>query len=135
MALSPSSIAVRWDLQPVKYCELFPFSELRVFYTKDTENATGFRSVDVNRSKNHMVIQHLEHFKTYLVWLQTLTTGGLGPKSKAVKTRTLEKGEQYQLHLFLHIVECGWRSGKNTRLPQMSCVGTLNSTTHPKYNL
>ena len=59
------------------------------------------RSSDVNRTTNHIVIQHLEHFEFYFIWLQTLPTRGLGPKSKEVKIRTLEKGESYKIEYFM----------------------------------
>lgn len=81
------------------------------------------RSSDVNRTTNHIVIQHLEHFEFYFIWLQTLTTHGLGPKSKEVKIRTLEKGQSflYSGHLTLVVsvqllVIC-LKSHKNHRTP------------------
>lgn len=91
-ALSPSRVRLSWTFPHSNSCEIFPILNLRVFYTQDIENVTMTRSSDVNRTTNHIVIQHLEHFEFYFIWLQTLTTHGLGPKSKEVKIRTLEKG-------------------------------------------
>ena len=65
------------------------------------------RSSDVNRTTNHIVIQHLEHFEFYFIWLQTLTTHGLGPKSKEVKIRTLEKGQSYKIECFMSFLYSG----------------------------
>ena len=50
-------------------------------------------SVNVNKSINNVVIQDLENFEYYLIWVQTITSRDLGPKSKEVKTRTLEQGK------------------------------------------
>lgn len=68
----------------------------RVSYNlAEKENVTFAHFLDVNKFNSNAVISNLEHFGYYLFWLQTITSHGLGPKSKAVKTRTLEKGERY----------------------------------------
>ena len=65
----------------------------RIFYEKAQDNATDIHYVEVNRSASHIIIENLENFEYYLVWMQAITSRGLGPKSKEVLTRTLEKGE------------------------------------------
>lgn len=94
LALRLSSIAVKWDLPQSNHCGVFPLRGYRVFYAlSNIDNATRSHSIDVNSSTDHVVIQHLENFQYYLIWLQTITTRGLGPPSKAMKIRTIEKGE------------------------------------------
>ena len=89
--LSLSTITVKWNLPQSNHCEVFQSTGFRVYYTLN--GTTWTRSIDVNASTNHVVIQHLEDFEYYLIWLQRITARGLGPKSKEVKIRTLEKGK------------------------------------------
>ena len=96
LALSPSSIAVNWNLLQSNHCEIFPLLGFRVFYSfNDKDNFTLNHFVNGNKSNSNVVIQDLENFEYYLIWIQTITLLGLGPKSKLVKTRTLEQGEVY----------------------------------------
>ena len=65
----------------------------RVFYSfKDEEDVTVTHFVNVNKSNSDLVMQDLEIFEYYLIWIQARTSRGLGTKSEAVKTRTLEQG-------------------------------------------
>lgn len=57
-------------------------------------------SVNVNKSINNVVIQDLENFEYYLIWVQMITSRDLGPKSEAVKTRTLEQGKSCYWFVF-----------------------------------
>ncbi|KAJ7375164.1 hypothetical protein OS493_001902 [Desmophyllum pertusum] len=92
LALSPSSITVNWNPPRSNHCEIFPLVGFRAFYAfTDNKNVTFTHFTDVNKSNSNIVIQNLENFEYYLIWLQTKTSRGLGPKSKAVETRTLEK--------------------------------------------
>ena len=92
--MSPSSIAINWNLLQSNHCEVFLLLGFRVFYSfNNKENSTVTHSVNVNKSINNVVIQDLENFEYYLIWVQTITSRDLGPKSKAVKTRTLEQGK------------------------------------------
>lgn len=91
--LSPSAISVTWEIPRSNHCEVFPLQGFRIFYSLQT-NLTNIRFVDVKSPSNHIVIQNLENFENYLLWVQTITPRGLGPKSTAALTRTLEKGER-----------------------------------------
>ena len=65
-----------------------------VFYSfKDEENVTVTHFVNVNKSDSYVIMQDLDNFEHYLIWIQARTSRGLGPKSEVVKARTLEKGE------------------------------------------
>ena len=88
-AESLSSVTVKWD-SPLNQCDVFQSIGFRVFYK--LSNATKIHSLDVTVSTNHLVLQNLKDFKMYVVWLRRITSGGLGPKSAAMKIRTLEKG-------------------------------------------
>ena len=86
-------MAISWNLPQSNYCEVFPLVGFRVFYSfKDEENVTVTHFVNVNKSNSDVVMQDLENFEYYMIWIQARTSRGLGPKSEAVKTRTLEKG-------------------------------------------
>lgn len=101
LALSPSSIAINWNLLQSNHCEIFPLLGFRVFYSfRNKENAMVTHSVNVNKSINNVVIQDLENFEYYLIWVQAITSRDLGPKSKAVKTRTLEQGKSRYWFVF-----------------------------------
>jgi len=83
------------------HCEVFPLVGFRVFYSfNDKENVTGTRFVNVNKSSSNFVIQDLEHFEYYLIWIQTITSRDLGPRSIAVETRTLEQGESSYMYVY-----------------------------------
>ncbi|RMX41265.1 hypothetical protein pdam_00012375, partial [Pocillopora damicornis] len=88
--LSPSAISVTWEIPRSNHCEVFPLQGFRIFYSLQT-NLTNIRFVDVKSPSSHIIIQNLENFENYLLWVQTITPRGLGPKSTAVSTRTLEK--------------------------------------------
>jgi len=93
-AESLSSVTVKWD-SPLNQCDVFQSIGFRVFYK--LSNATKIHSLDVTVSTNHLVLQNLKDFKMYVVWLRRITSGGLGPKSAAMKIRTLEKVVQVNM--------------------------------------
>ncbi|XP_022784712.1 protein sidekick-1-like isoform X2 [Stylophora pistillata] len=88
--LSPSSINVTWNFPQSNHCEVFPLQGFRTFYSLQ-KNVTNIQFVDVKSPKNYIFIQNLENFKYYSLWVQTITSRGLGPKSTVVLARTLEK--------------------------------------------
>ncbi|XP_015753438.1 PREDICTED: phosphatidylinositol phosphatase PTPRQ-like [Acropora digitifera] len=93
-AESLSSVTVKWD-SPLNQCDVFQSIGFRVFYK--LSNTTKIHSLDVTVSTNHLVLQNLKDFKMYVVWLRRITSGGLGPKSTAMKIRTLEKVVQVNM--------------------------------------
>lgn len=88
---SLATITVNWDLPQSNHCKVFQSTGFRVFYGLNDTALT--HSIDINMSTNNVVIRNLKDFEYYFIWLQRITTRGLGPRSEVEKLRTLEKGK------------------------------------------
>lgn len=66
---------------------------LRVFYVITSKPNETISRNDINVTKRNIKIENLEKFANYRVWVQSVSTRGLGVSSIPINVRTLEEGE------------------------------------------
>jgi len=66
---------------------------LRVFYVITSKPNETISRNDINVTKRNVKIENLETFANYRVWVQSVSTRGLGVSSIPINVRTLEEGE------------------------------------------
>lgn len=66
---------------------------LRVFYVITSKPNETISRNDINVTKRNVKIENLEKFANYRVWVQSVSTRGLGVSSIPINVRTLEEGE------------------------------------------
>lgn len=66
---------------------------LRVFYVITSKPNKTISRNDINVTKRNVKIENLEKFANYRVWVQSVSTRGLGVSSIPINVRTLEEGE------------------------------------------
>jgi len=66
---------------------------LRFLYIKTSKPNETISKNDVNVTKRSVKIENLEKFVNYTVWVQSVSTRGLGVSSIPIYVRTLEEGE------------------------------------------
>lgn len=66
---------------------------LRVFYVITSKPNETISRNDINVTKRSVKIENLEKFANYRVWVQSVSTRGLGVSSIPINVRTLEEGE------------------------------------------
>ena len=98
-ASGTTSILVEWTTVPVESDVIL----LRVFYVKTSKPNVTISRTDVNVTKRSVKIKKLEKFVNYTVWVQSVSTRGLGISSIPIYVRTLEEGESsvLKVHKFI----------------------------------
>lgn len=66
---------------------------LRVLYVITSKPNETISRNDINVTKRNIKIENLEKFANYRVWVQSVSTRGLGVSSIPINVRTLEEGE------------------------------------------
>lgn len=66
---------------------------LRVLYVITSKPNETISRNDINVTKRNVKIENLETFANYRVWVQSVSTRGLGVSSIPINVRTLEEGE------------------------------------------
>ena len=76
---------------------------LSVFYVKTSKPNERISRTDVNVTKRSVAIKNLAKFVNYTVWVQSVSTRGLGISSIPIYVRTLEEGESrvFKVHTFI----------------------------------
>ena len=93
---------MRWNLPWSNHCEIFQSFGFRVSYQLNNDDSTTrVQYVDTNTSISHLVINNLEKFEYYVIWLQQLTSHGPGAESQRFQLKTLEEGELCVMNLTL----------------------------------
>ena len=90
-AISPTSVLIRWTFPSSSYKPIIPTSALRILYELQ-RNVTVANIKDTNVTTGFVVLDKLEKFAWYTVWVKSVTSRGLGVKSECFKIRTLEEG-------------------------------------------
>ena len=98
-ASGTTSILVEWTTVPVESDVIL----LRVFYVKTSKPNVTISRTNVNVTKRRVKIKNLEKFVNYTVWVQSVSTRGLGISSIPIYVRTLEEGESsvLKVHKFI----------------------------------
>ena len=98
-ATGTTSILVEWTIVPVESDIIL----LSVFYVKTSKPYETISRTDVNMTKRRVKIKNLEKFVNYTVWIQSVSTRGLGISSIPIYVRTLEEGESsvFKVHTFI----------------------------------
>lgn len=98
-ATGTTSILVEWNTVPVESDIIL----LNVFYVKTSKPNETISRTDVNVTKQSVKIENLEKFVNYTVWVQSVSTRGLGISSIPIYVRTLEEGESsvLKVHTFI----------------------------------
>ena len=91
--ISPTTVLVRWDnSSPTYYESSLSTTAVRIFY-KLQENWTDMNVRDANFTAGYFVLDNLETFSWYNLYVRVVTSRGLGVKSELFVVRTLEEGE------------------------------------------
>ena len=91
--ISPIAVLVRWDnSSPTYYESSLSTTAVRIFY-KLQANWTDMNVRDANFTAGYFVLDNLETFSWYNLYVRAVTSRGLGVKSELFVVRTLEEGE------------------------------------------
>lgn len=98
-AINPTSVLIRWKLSSPSKEPAIPTTDLRIFY-KLHGNLTVTNIKHANATTGFVVLDRLEKFSWYTVWVKSVTSRGLGGESERLKIRTLEEGMLIELTKF-----------------------------------
>ena len=91
--ISPTTVLVRWDnSSPTYYESSLSTTAVRIFY-KLQANWTDMNVRDANFTAGYFVLDNLETFSWYNLYVRAVTSRGLGVQSELFVVRTLEEGE------------------------------------------
>lgn len=91
-AIDPASVTIRWKFSSPSYNKsAIPTTSLRIFY-KLEGNSTVTNIKDTNATTGFFVLDKLQKFSLYTIWVKSATSRGLGGESERFKIRTLEEG-------------------------------------------
>ena len=99
-AINPTSVTIRWEFSSPFYEPVIPTTVLLIFY-KLEGNSTVTNVKDTNATTGIFVLDKLQKFSLYTVWVRSATSRGLGMESEHFKIRTLEEGINYYFLLLL----------------------------------
>lgn len=90
--ISPTAVLVRWNnSSPTYYESSLSTTAVRIFY-KLRANWTDLDVRDANFTAGYFVLDNLETFSWYNLYVRAVTSRGLGVKSELFVVRTLEEG-------------------------------------------
>lgn len=88
--IGTTSVSIGWELLSLSYTPI-PTTALRIFY-KLEGNTTSLNIVDTNFTTGYFLLDNLEKFSWYTVWVRSVTSRGVGPETHRFRLRTLEEG-------------------------------------------
>jgi len=88
---SPTSVLIGWETSPPLHESSIPTIALQIFYKLEA-NTTAVKRKEMNITRGYFVLDNLEKFAWYTIWVRSATSRGLGPESESFRIRTLEEG-------------------------------------------